>query len=236
MFGGRAMPNHNEHILFRKRFRAVLPFLICFFLQCQAKAEVRSLEPEHIIQHREMCAENSEDIFESLFFERSKEMVQTRAGQVTSVVATTGTAVTETIVYLGGGAVVGILVCSPILLLEASSKSKSSEGASCVLEVGSKVAAGLATEGGYEYTQKVWKDTADLREFDFDELSQLVRENCECYMKTGTQKDLETAFRQIGEWKKEHGIYPHLTKEEKEKVEILEKTIYNRLNHTKADF
>jgi len=207
--------------------RQIFTYLLVFILilHCAPKPVVRSLEPEHIIQHREMCEENSEDIFESLFLEKSKENIEARSGQVVSVVATGGTAVTETIVYLGGGAVVGILICAPILALEASSKSKSSEGASCVLEVGSKVAVGLAAEGGYEYTKKVWDNTNSLRDFDYDDVSKLVRENCECYVKTGQRKDLLTASKQLREWKKEHGIWEHLTKDEKSQVEELENKI-----------
>jgi hypothetical protein len=203
-----------------------LLMLTILFLNCSQKVARREIEPEHITKQREMCEENSEDIFESLFYEKSKETIQTKSGQVTSYVATGGVAITETLIYLGGGAVVGILICSPILAAEASSKSKSSQGASCVLEVGSKVATGLAIEGGYEYTKRVWDNTSSIREYDFDEISELVRENCQCYMKTGQKRDLETAFKQINEWKKEHGIWEHLSKNEKLKVDSLEKQIY----------
>jgi|GEM_PF-5543499 len=200
-------------------------FIILGFLSCNKPHSVRTTEPEHILKHREICEESSEDIFESLFYEKSKETIQTRTGQVTSYVATGGTALTETLVYLGGGAVVGILICSPLLAAEASSKSKSVQGASCVLEVGSKVATGLAIEGGYEYSKKVWDETKSMRAFDFDELSNLVRENCECYLKTGQKKDLQTAFKQIREWKRDHGIWEHLSISEKTEVEKLEKHI-----------
>ncbi len=204
-------------------------FLLVFSIGCSEKPTVRSMEPEHVTKQREMCEEHNEDIFESLFYEKSKETIQTRTGQVTSVVATGGTALTETLVYLGGGAVVGVLVCSPILAAEAASDSKTGKGASCVLEVGSKVAAGLVAEGGYEYTKKVWDGTRSLRNFDFDELSSLVRENCQCYMKTGQKRDLETAWKQIKEWKRDHGIWEHLSARERDKVDSLEKEIYLRL-------
>lgn len=202
----------------------LLPLLL--FINCAEAPKSRLMEPEHVTKHREMCEENAEDIFESLFFEKSKESIQTRTGQVTSVVATGGTALTETLVYLGGGAVVGLLICSPLLAAEAASKSKSSQGASCVLEVGSKVTTALIAENGYEYTKKVWNETKQLRDYDFDELSALVRENCQCYMKTGQKRDLGTAFKQINEWKRENGIWEHLSEKEKQKVEQLEKEIF----------
>ncbi|TGL59701.1 hypothetical protein EHQ58_08120 [Leptospira ognonensis] len=204
----------------------LLFLLLIVSLHCAQAPKERTMEPEHVTKHREICEEDGEEIFESLFFEKSKETVQTKTGQVTSVVATGGTALTETLVYLGGGAVVGLLICSPMLAAEAASKSKSSQGASCVLEVGSKVSAALIAENGYEYTKRVWNETSQLRDYDFDELSSLVRENCQCYMKTGQKRDLETAWKQIREWKKENGIWEHLSGKEKEKVEGLEREIF----------
>lgn len=208
--------------------RSVIIFCLLSFT-CSPKSEVRSIEPEQIVKHSEICAENSEDIFQSLFYEKSKETVRTSTGQVASLLVTSGTALTETVVYLGGGAAVGILVCSPIIAAETASDSKSAAGARCVLEVGSKVSTALIAEGGYDYTKKVWKNTKELREFDFDEVSALVRENCECYMETGRRKDLETAFKQIGEWKREHGIWEHLSVGEKAEVDALEKAILKKL-------
>jgi hypothetical protein len=158
----------------------------------------------------------------------SVHRVRTRAGQVASLLVISGTALRETVVYLGGAAV-GILVCSPIIAAETASDSKSSAESRCVLEVGSKVSTALIAEGGYDYTKKVWKNTKELRGFDFDEVSALVRENYQCYMKTIKRKEMEIAFKQIGEWKREHGIRHYLSVGEKTEVDALEKSILNKL-------
>ncbi|GBF51465.1 hypothetical protein LPTSP4_30030 [Leptospira ryugenii] len=196
---------------------------------CTQDAKERNIALENPNQLREICDENAEDVFEALFLEKSKESMKVRSGQALSVVAAGGTAITETILYLGGGAAVGILVCSPILMAEAASDTKSGHGISCALEVGSKVSVALAAEGGYEYTKKVWKNTDHLRDFDYDELSSLVRANSECYLKTGQKKDIITAAKQIQEWKKNNDIWVHLSFQEQNKVEALEKRILSLL-------
>lgn len=72
-----------------------------------------------------MCEESRKDLAEVVFLEQSKESVQTRSGQAASIAATSGTAVTETLVYLGGGALVGALICSPLIALDVAADGRS---------------------------------------------------------------------------------------------------------------
>ncbi|TGN11871.1 hypothetical protein [Leptospira ilyithenensis] len=100
------------------------------------------------------------------------------------------------------------------------------------MEISSKAAFLIASEGKYEYTKKIWDKTYKLRRYDFDSISHLIRENCECYIKKGNREDLKIASLQVREWKKNHGIWEHLSGSEKEQVYVLEKRVISLLEKT----
>jgi hypothetical protein len=108
---------------------------------------------------------------------------------------------TDVIVTYGGGTIVTLAVCSPVLLLEGAAYGQGSSNmqisAECVGNVGSKVYKGLDTNLG----KQAHKDTEKWRCPDIDHIAEGLLRVSSCYRKNGDDASAEKQLATIRESK-----------------------------------
>lgn len=102
---------------------------------------------------------------------------------------------TELAVYLAGGLIGGIVICSPVIAIEAAAKSDGDVSRECV-----KIAASTIMEIAdpkFEYSIKVMDKTEHWRCPDITEFSKAIRRIVTCYENRNTPEDLKKAKEQL---------------------------------------
>ncbi|MCB1327693.1 MAG: hypothetical protein H7A21_14570 [Spirochaetales bacterium] len=175
-----------------------------------------------VVESGSDCTEFRESFDSARQLTRARENARVTAGATASVAAAGATALTETVLYLGGGVALGVVICSPVILIEVAADGSGHASGECVTEVGSAATRVIAREGDYEYTRAVWEGMEPYRIRSMDDLSELVRRNAGCLAARGQADDFALARRQLAEIRGDQGIWPYLSEAERARVSELE--------------
>lgn len=140
------------------------------------------------------------------------------AGSVASYALTATGYTTDVLVKVTGGVVVAVVVCSPVIVLDAAARSSGSSATErCIGELGVDLAQSINPGLG----EKAYSGTADWRgdDVDYTPLSVAMRSVAQCYFARGGKADVKKAMLQmdaIG-----GVIYEGSTDDERKAVDVL---------------
>lgn len=146
---------------------------------------------------------------------RVEETTKSTAGTTGSVIAGGTVAVTETVLYVGGGMALAVLICTPIAVIEAAAKSNGRASAECFVRTTAEAAALLVEEKGYSLTKTAWRKLAPLRVESYDDVSRVMRTIAACHALRNTAEDVKIARRQLRNFKNESGLWERISPAEK---------------------
>lgn len=124
------------------------------------------------------------------------EETQTAAGKVASYTFTGLAYGAEVTVKLVGGIGVPVIICSPVMLLEASLKANGNFSVEC-MSVVMKVPVFKKTMSKESIGKKIYNQTEKWRCPDLSQLSQNLRSVASCYEDKNDQVNLEKALTQL---------------------------------------
>lgn len=159
--------------------------------------------------------------------EKLKQESKSLAGNVTSYTVGAGVILTETLLYIGGGVVIGALICSPILAVEAAAESDSGVGIECVIRVGSQAASIIIQENEYSLSKKFWESTESIRIKSYDQLVVHLLDSVECRTRSGKPRDIQIARKQLKALKKDKNIMNNIESFTRRRIDFLSES----LNH-----
>ncbi len=147
-----------------------------------------------------------------------QNQLRAAGGQVASVAAAGAVAVAETAVYVGIGAAVAALVCSPILIVEAAADGNGEASANCVARIATQAAVMQGEEDNYSWTRSTWEATEELRIANHDELSELVRFGADCLCQRNLPGDARRARMNLLRLQQSRDLWEKLSNGERERV------------------
>jgi hypothetical protein len=126
----------------------------------------------------------------SLLLKKTKHI----SGTIASYLVTGVTYGTEVTVYVTGGIVGGIVVCSPFIMLEGAAKSHGDASVRCIGEVSGNIMSG--NKFG-KFGEKVYDGTGPWRCPDLTDLSEGLRRVATCYEAKNNKENLLKAKEQL---------------------------------------
>lgn len=152
----------------------------------------------------------------------------TASGAVTGVVA-----VTETAIYILPGVAVGVIVCSPVIVLEVAARGHGHASARCMTVMGITSLAAFAGNEENWMANRIWKSTESWRLESYDDLSRMLRSISRCYADRNTPEALQTARKQLQSIRE--SLWDSISADEKKQVDLLLSHIRTRMNPVKEE-
>ena len=215
--------NHSRRVLSPEPWLAAG---LCLLVACNSTppvTETRAAAGDNPSAARSSCEADYDRYAGSRDLTRLSQKSKSLAGTTASYAATGSVAVTETLVYAGGGIVVGALICSPIIAIEAAADGNGEASIECVARVGSYAMVAIAEESDYSLTQGVWRATESMRLESYDSLAAYLLDSVECRIERNGPGDREQARQQLKAFRGDHGIWSYLSSFSKERAERLER-------------
>lgn len=163
-------------------------FQLCFLISCSTNQQ-RKFESALNNGKCEEALENIPKNDSSSFLKSTKQI----SGSIASYTLTGLTYGTEVSVYIVGGIAGNLVVCSPVIAAEVSTKSNGSFSAECFRFVSERLFRGISDED--LYGKKVFDKTASWRCPDLTDISVGLRAVASCY----EDKDNVEGFRKAKE-------------------------------------
>lgn len=208
-------------------------FLLClavFFSSCTMNVR------DKVIRHADSgCCEQAIAVFEkNAIQEKIWQKAKMISGTTISGTMTGAVLVTETTIYVVPGVAMGVIICSPIIALEASSHSHGYNSGQCVAMVTAEITEKIVPQKELWLSSKIWEKTQTWRIESYDKLSEMLRNIAQCYAARAMPDDLMTAEMQLLSIKE--SIWEKLSTEEQNRVNLLLIEIQSRrTTNTSAD-
>jgi len=198
--------------------------LSVFIISCSFSRKTHE-DYDDILGEENLCTkkyfETDENIFESI------QRVSTEgAGHIISYTLVGGAYGGEIAVRFIGGIAVGVIVCSPVLLVEGSLPGSGQASGRCIGEVGGHIVG----DDDLKWGNSTYKETEGLRCPEVNHISQGVRRIAQCHL---DNKEYQQSYDQLMTLLLEKEILRCISKSEKKKLNKLLK-LSKKTNATKS--